>query len=251
MVYRLLTFLMILLPLNCIAEFRFLSPVKQTTFLELYTSEGCSSCPAADRWLSTLKDDSRLWREIVPVAFHVDYWNYLGWEDKFSRKEYSQRQRNYARWGGLRTVYTPGFLLNGREWRGWFRSQHIDASPDLKVGQLTVTVDGDMVMANFEPVVNIGDSVYLNVAWLGFDLESQVLAGENEGKKLRHDFVSYHTDTVKGTRARGVYTWQFKANLSDLPNKKGVAFWVTQGKDPTPIQATGGWLEKADENKPG
>ena len=82
--------------------------------LELYTSEGCSSCPPADRWLSGLKQDDRLWREIIPIAFHVDYWNYIGWQDRFSSPVYSERQRHYARNKGLSTVYTPGFLLNGR-----------------------------------------------------------------------------------------------------------------------------------------
>lgn len=84
-----LGYLMIRLGLFCLCIFlpiiaeagspvRFTSPVLRTTLLELYTSEGCSSCPPADRWLSTLKDDPRLWKEVVPIAFHVDYWNYLG-----------------------------------------------------------------------------------------------------------------------------------------------------------------------------
>ena len=59
------------------------SQEQRTTLIELYTSEGCSSCPPADRWLSRLKDDPRLWKQIVPLAFHVDYWNYLGWRDRF------------------------------------------------------------------------------------------------------------------------------------------------------------------------
>lgn len=248
MLYRTLIWLLFFLPVSSFAEVRFVSPVKQTTFLELYTSEGCSSCPPADRWLSTLKEDPRLWKEIIPVAFHVDYWNYLGWKDEFSRAEYSQRQRNYARWNNLRTVYTPGFLKNGQEWRGWFRIKRLDTMPGKEVGQLMATIDNGMVKALFTPSTTMGDTVYLNIAWLGFDLETKVQAGENEGKTLKHDFVSFNTNAIKGTAKNDVYTWQFKADVASLPvadasKRRGVAFWITEGQDPTPIQATGGWLE--------
>ena len=67
------------------APVTFASTARQTSLLELYTSEGCSSCPPAEAWLSGLKDNPGLWRDFVPVAFHVDYWNYLGWRDKWSR----------------------------------------------------------------------------------------------------------------------------------------------------------------------
>ena len=251
MLYRVLIFCLIFLSAKGFAEVRFTSPVKQTVFLELYTSEGCSSCPPADRWLSAQKEDPRLWKEVIPVAFHVDYWDYLGWKDAFSRAEYSQRQRNYARWNNLRTVYTPGFLQNGQEWRGWIRSSRVNTGLGGEVGQLTVTIKNGGVMAQFSPVESIGDPLYLNVAWLGFDLETEVRAGENEGRVLKHDFVSYHTDAIKGNVDEGVYTWQFKASLAGLPIKRGAAFWVTRGSDPTPIQATGGWLDKTDANKPG
>src|SRR5437867_10546167 len=89
----------------------------QTTLIELFTSEGCSSCPAADAWISQLKESPDLWKKIVPVAFHVDYWNNLGWRDRFAKPEFTARQRRYvATWRGD-FVYTPGFVANGREWR--------------------------------------------------------------------------------------------------------------------------------------
>ncbi len=97
------------------AEIVIRSPETQVSLLELYTSEGCSSCPPADRWISKLKKDDRLWSSMIPVAFHVDYWDYIGWKDRFASPEYSLRQRNYARSKNLKTVYTPGFLLNGEE----------------------------------------------------------------------------------------------------------------------------------------
>jgi len=94
------------------APVTFASTSRQTSLLELYTSEGCSSCPPAEAWLSGLKDNPGLWRDFVPVAFHVDYWNYLGWRDKWSRAEYSDRQQEYARVWGAANVYTPEFVVN-------------------------------------------------------------------------------------------------------------------------------------------
>src|SRR5712692_2905929 len=74
----------------------FESGATQTTLLELFTSEGCSSCPAAEKWLSQFKTNSDLWKRIVPVAFHVDYWDNLGWPDRFAKAEFTDRQRRYA-----------------------------------------------------------------------------------------------------------------------------------------------------------
>src|SRR5690348_8781739 len=73
--------------------FHFESGDTQTPLLELYTSEGCSSCPPAEAWLSQLKKSPKLWKDFVPVSFHVDYWDYLGWKDPFAMKAYSRRQQ--------------------------------------------------------------------------------------------------------------------------------------------------------------
>lgn len=251
MLKRIFILLSLLSPVAGFADMpvTFSSLVQQSTLLELYTSEGCSSCPPADRWLSTLKADPRLWKEIVPVAFHVDYWDYLGWKDKFSRAEFTQRQRNYARWNNLRTIYTPGVLKNGKEWRGWIRSKRIESPLSEDVGRLTVNIEKGVVTASFKSIRKITKPVILNVAWLGSDIETVVKAGENEGKKLRHDFVSFNIDAIKGLENNHTYTWRFDANLSGLSVKggavkRGAAFWITRGADPTPIQATGGWLDK-------
>src|ERR1700676_1589940 len=97
-------------------EISFESKPARTHLLELFTSEGCSSCPPAEAWLGKLKSDDRLWKDFVPIAFHVDYWDGLGWKDRFAQPEWTRRQNSYAvRWGGS-SVYTPGFVLDGREW---------------------------------------------------------------------------------------------------------------------------------------
>ena len=90
--------------------------------MELYTSEGCSSCPSAESWLTGLKDKPGLWSDFLPIAVHVEYWDYLGWRDKWSRKQYSDRQRDYAGAWGADNIYTPEFVLNGKEWHNWFRT---------------------------------------------------------------------------------------------------------------------------------
>src|SRR5438552_12328276 len=112
----------------------------QTTLIELFTSEGCSSCPPADAWISQLKESPDLWKKIVPIAFHVDYWNNLGWRDRFAKPEFTARQRWYvAAWRGD-SVYTPGFVVNGREWRSWFADGTLVHEQTAKVGNLRITL---------------------------------------------------------------------------------------------------------------
>src|SRR5438477_8950450 len=94
----------------------FESGPQKVHLIELFTSQGCSSCPPAEAWLSKLKSEPRLWKDFVPLAFHVDYWDHLGWRDPFAAKEWTARQYEYsAKWKN-ESVYTPGFVLDGREW---------------------------------------------------------------------------------------------------------------------------------------
>src|SRR5271170_8405110 len=74
----------------------FKSSERQTALLELYTSEGCSSCPPAEAWLTRLKGAPGLWNDFVPLAFHVEYWDNQSWRDKWSSRQFSDRQRGYA-----------------------------------------------------------------------------------------------------------------------------------------------------------
>ena len=83
--------------------------------VELYTSEGCSSCPPADRWLSTLKGRP----DVLALAFHVNYWDHLGWPDRFASPEMTARQRDSARLAGIRSVSTPQVVVQGRDWTAW------------------------------------------------------------------------------------------------------------------------------------
>lgn len=216
------------------------SPPQRVTLLELYTSEGCSSCPPADRWLSRLKTDKRLWQEIVPVAFHVDYWNQLGWTDRFSNPRYSQRQRDYKHHNHLNVVYTPGFVKNGREWRGWFNRQALSNNSPSTAGVLQANIDKDNGSVEFKPAIPTATPLILNVALLGFDLATEVKRGENRGKRLEHDFVVLEFQQHQQTTNKPGHQWQ----LPGINGHKasGIALWVTHLNDPTPIQATGGFF---------
>lgn len=225
---------------------------QRVQLVELYTSEGCSSCPPADRWMSELLGQETLWSAFVPVAFHVDYWNDLGWPDRFSSPWYSRRQRDYARRGGLRTVYTPGFVLNGREWRGFFRGQELPRPAREQAGLLSLHVDADrQLRIRYEAAAPLPDSLRLNLVLLGFALSSEVDAGENRGRTLKHNFavLAWQEEDLHGQA--GLYTGA--AQLPHSPHAAGrtaLAAWLSHPGHPAPIQAAGGMLQQGSSPAP-
>lgn len=239
--------LLLLLPLllgsaEATTNLHFASGTDQTSLIELYTSEGCSSCPAADRWLADFTDSKLLWQSVIPVAFHVDYWDYLGWQDRFADSRYARRQYTYQALGHVGTVYTPGVMVNGREWRGWRWRQAPEASAQ-RPGVLEVDVGDDTVQVSFH-ALQTHPSLLLNVAWLGTGLQSKVEKGENRGKGLRHDFVVLNLQQLLGKDGVLPYSWQLSRNTASKdPRVTAVAVWLSAINDPTPIQATGAWLK--------
>ena len=226
------------------AESTFESGETQTSLIELFTSEGCSSCPPAERWLSAFKLNPDLWKKTVPVAFHVDYWDRLGWGDRFAKPEFTSRQRRYAAaWGGD-SVYTPAFVVNGKEWRSWFGGNSVPTT-STKVGVLRVSLGDDgKLSATFAPETTELRALALNVALLGNDLSSDVKRGENSGRKLRHDFVVL--DLITTDMVAAANGWTRSVTLPrQFGGDKATAFaaWVTATETSTPIQATGGWLK--------
>ena len=127
----------------------------------------------------------------MPVAFHVDYWDYLGWKDPFAAKACTQRQHDYAGHWRTPSVYTPGFVLDGQEWRGWFNRDELPRASDKPVGVLTARSENSQRWTlRFQPTAGSAASSYdFHAALLGFDLISDVKAGENRRHKLEHDFV--------------------------------------------------------------
>ena len=86
--------------------------------IELYTSQGCSSCPPAEKWLGNLENSGVKSDQAIPLALHVDYWDYIGWEDQFSQKYFTQRQYQYRKTNHSSSVYTPQIMFNGKDVRG-------------------------------------------------------------------------------------------------------------------------------------
>lgn len=163
---------------------------QRAVLLELYTSEGCDSCPPADRRLSQFRDRAEYAGRLVPLAFHVDYWDRLGWTDRFASPRHTERQQAMAGLARSRLVYTPQFLRNGRDWRsaGSPLDGVGDARPGARIalqlgaaGPAGLAVGGEIVMAR--PGLDAWLALYEN------NLESEVRAGENAGKTLRHDYV--------------------------------------------------------------
>lgn len=223
--------------------FQIQSGPEQVQLVELYSSEGCSSCPPADRWLSTFEKDKRLWKDYVPVAFHVDYWDYIGWKDRFADHQFTERQYAYSRQWRAGSVYTPGLVLNGSEWRGWRKHHSIPEGDKVKTGILTAESSGKKIRVTFMPE-SAGTKWTAHYALLGMNIPSQIKAGENSGKKLEHDFLVLKYQTQPMSSGRGRFEAEFNALLSEFPevSKKAVAFWVSQDAGLTPIQSLGQYL---------
>ncbi|MDB6067685.1 MAG: hypothetical protein JWR26_3893 [Pedosphaera sp.] len=214
----------------------------KTSLIELYSSEGCSSCPPADAWLGRLKTDPGLWKDFVPVAFHVDYWDSLGWTDRFARKDFTARQYAYSSAWGARSVYTPGFVRDGHEWTEW-RKAPMPARSSAKPGVLRVKeTEPGVFSVTFAPADGRSGDWRFNIAALGFDAHSQVNAGENSGRNLAHDFVVLKFEEKK--TATNETTFQFQRPEGIKTSRLGLAVWVSRAGDLEPIQAVGGWWDR-------
>jgi hypothetical protein len=234
------------------APIQLLSSERQVALVELYTSEGCSSCPPAESWLSRLKEKPGLWSEFVPVAFHVDYWNNLGWRDKWSSKQYSDRQRDYAGAWGSENIYTPEFVLNGKEWHNWFELRGAPGVSETKTGVLKVTSeDTHHWQVNFIPTKAGTTAFEVNVALLVSGLDSDVKAGENTGRHLQHDFAVLKLInqplTGKDDGFQGVFTLSAERNSAE--GRLALAVWVTRSGGLAPVQSVGGWLVPSEKSK--
>jgi hypothetical protein len=212
--------------------------------IELFSSEGCSSCPPAEAWISALKARPDLWKTIVPVVYHVDYWDNLGWPDRFASRAFTERQRRYAATRRIDSVYTPCFVVDGREWRGWFDREPLPSSRSANVGKLRVTLrDHAHLDIVFTPAGVVPKSAQVEVALLGGDLASNVRSGENSGRHLLHDFVVLHLATAALTVERNRLTASLSLPEKTVATPNALAAWITVGDDRPPIQATGGWLK--------
>jgi hypothetical protein len=200
-----------------------------TPVVELYTSEGCSSCPPADKWLSTLKaktaanvGSNSTANPAVIQAFHVNYWDYIGWPDRFATPAHTNRQRQIAAWNRQNGIYTPQMVLNGGDWRGWGGIGPFNATlPAAKTVATSsinlVQTSADQFEAIVSPVAGTNNpaatwSAYWTITEHGH--VTKVKAGENSGETLLHDFVvrqytpvgDYSAATPQKLSLRGVAT---------------------------------------------
>jgi len=220
-------------------EKEFVSSVKSIPLLELYTSEGCSSCPPAEEWFSTLTKSPLLWREIVPVAFHVDYWNYLGWIDPYSSPEASARQHDYAQEWRTGSVYTPEFVLNGHEWR---IGEAIRSGGNIGVMKLRVSKPGslDATFTTSEKA----EGLLLHVVPMTCGIRQVISGGENRGRTLMHDFVALGIfQSPLNSNANGTVTAHLIIPTELFSKSRAIAAWISCGQSPSPLQAVGGWIK--------
>jgi hypothetical protein len=189
--------------------------------VELFTSEGCSSCPAADELISRIKSENK--KDVYILSFHVDYWNRLGWKDVFSKQEYSARQQNYARSLSLQGVYTPQVIVNGaNEFVGSdenslnkFISKGINNGSESNI-KITAIRKNNFIEIHYDIIGN--EKIFLNSAIVLPEATTQVKRGENGGRTLHHVNIvkEFKVSEAKGS---GDLRMEISKELIDKPLK--------------------------------
>ena len=209
-----------------------------TSVVELFTSEGCNSCPPADRWMTTLKADP----DVVALAFHVDYWDRLGWKDRFASPAYTQRQVQAQASSGARFSYTPQVLLDGADRKDWPRI----ATP-LSVSQrqrpaarvdITLVRNAGRFSATVTPATGAPARLAAYWALTEDNHSTAVKAGENEGVTLKHDYVVREYVPVAAWNAANSTTLHFQPNTPrDAAHPAQVNLVVVDADSGRPLQA--------------
>lgn len=178
--------------------------------IELYTSEGCNSCPPADRWLASGFDAAGESSPAVALAFHVDYWDRLGWVDRFADAAYTERQYRAMRANGASFVYTPQVLLQGHDFAGWRNGAAAIDAAARRPARAAVTLEARPapreVVAQVDALVAdaaLARDSEVFVAYADSGLVSDVKAGENRGVRLAHDHVVRALRTAGAVDASG------------------------------------------------
>ncbi len=213
------------------------SGAQQTPVIELYTSEGCSSCPPADRWLSSLKANA-LKGQAVVQAFHVAYWDYIGWVDRFADPAHTVRQRQLAARNRLSGIYTPQVVRDGQDWRQWHAATAVQALRGANEASASIALRQtapDRFEATVLPVNAAAGrwSAYWTVTEHGHS--SRVSAGENNGEWLRHDFVVRQYTPVGDYR--GSATLPLRVGPADPQHPRQINLVVYDAVTGQPLQA--------------
>ena len=189
--------------------------------VELFTSEGCSSCPPADEAVGKLL--KRNIDKTYILSFHVDYWNRLGWKDKFSKQEYTARQGVYAKKMALESIYTPQIIVNGTS--EFVGSNEIALNNAVNNGikngslsnlNITVLRKNNSLTINYN-IIDAG-ALFLNCAIVLPEANTQVKRGENGGRNLKHVNVVMDLKIIE-TKGSGELTMDIPKELIDKPFK--------------------------------
>ncbi|MBT7609692.1 MAG: DUF1223 domain-containing protein [Bacteriovoracaceae bacterium] len=222
-------------------SFEINSGINKIQLIELYTSESCSSCPPAEKWINKFESSDKLWKNYVPVEFHVDYWNHLHWVDKYSKKLYSKRQRKYNSRQN-KGNFTPQILLNGINYKGWrFFNYNLDKVTE--VGNLTVKYAQQVAVYSFTPLGKF-KKLSCFAAFLGGQFKTKITAGENSGRLLKHEFTVLTFKSVPMRKIKNIYRCKLPIqNESTIkPKKKALAFWIGDDSSLRVIQSIGKYL---------
>ncbi|RTL22297.1 MAG: DUF1223 domain-containing protein [Burkholderiales bacterium] len=192
--------------------------------VELYTSEGCSSCPPADRWLSNLKGQPGL----IAAAFHVDYWNGLGWPDRFASPAYTERQKQGVGVNGSRYAYTPQIVVNGRDWRG--ASLPAASSEPARVRLSWARPSGGELQLSAEALAGAPARIQVWWARLEDGHQSRVKAGENRGETLNHDRVVREYVRLPAWEGGGRAAWAVPVQAGEAGH---ASHWMAVAVDAT------------------
>ena len=207
------------------------APARRAVVVELFTSEGCSSCPPADALLAQLdKTQPVAGAEVIPLALHVDYWNHLGWSDSFSSRQFSERQGEYAAAFGSEQVYTPQMVVDGvKEFNGGNASlaqEAIARAAREPKGEVIITrapsqAEGFVrvsAQVNNFPKPTQGETAVVLLAVTESGLATDVARGENSGRRLAHVGVVRSLKPLGGLPEEPGTT--FKAE-TEVPVEKG------------------------------
>jgi hypothetical protein len=187
--------------------------------VELFTSEGCSSCPPADAAVAKLLSEKS--ENVYILSFHVDYWNRLGWNDPFSQAAFSARQRNYAQAFSLENIYTPQVVVNGKEEFVGSDATKLNAAVEnglneesLSDFKISTSKNGNTVTVRY--TFSKSHAALLNIALVQPEATTVIKRGENSGKTLHHVNIvrAFHTADVK---ENGYFTIEIPADLSGIP----------------------------------
>jgi hypothetical protein len=206
--------------------------------VELYTSEGCNSCPPADRWVSRLKADPG----VVALAFHVDYWDRLGWKDRFASPAYTQRQAQQQPSNGARFSYTPQIVVDGIDRPQWPSLPLPSSSGQRDVSKVDIVMTREGSHVNAVVRARPGAPAQLAAFWAVTeqDHRTAVKAGENEGVTLQHDFVvrQYVQVPAWSSAAQPPVELRFDANLAPAgANPTSINLVVLDAATRRPVQA--------------